>query len=121
MYLNWAFQGGAVPISQGGGCVIGAYAKIQKSVVRRRAFAHILVWQEKFRLLWAVVSRCGTHGCLFESGWLRSGVRVKRGVDHAFVSRPETHAAHFMRIGLARDQICSGTFRGAAAGESRHG
>src|SRR6185437_6717363 len=41
--LRGSFEGGAIPVSQGRGRVVGAFAKIHQSVARGRAFAHVLV------------------------------------------------------------------------------
>src|SRR5271154_3554997 len=66
-----------------------------------------------------IVGLCRPHRRLPETRWLRRRVRIVRCALDVAASRPESRAAHLVRIRLARDRIRPRTLRRAPSRKSR--
>src|SRR5439155_16519526 len=65
------------------------------------------------------------HFCVRKSFWLRISVRVENRFGHHLITRPESKAAHLVRVRFTRNGVgqmwhASGMFRGAPPRESSH-
>ena len=113
-------QSCTVPMSEIGGGVIRALAKIEQRIPGGGGGAHIIIHQQEFAQLFVVKRRRGAHRPLAKS--IRRGHRVGiecRSFDVAS-ARPKTHAADFVRIRLPSHGVRAGAFRRAAPGKARH-
>src|SRR5580700_1793432 len=67
-----------------------------------------------------IKSRRGLHFLLGKTRRLGRGVGVERRAFNVAAARPESRAAHFLRISLAGDRIGADAFRSAPPREPRH-
>src|SRR5882757_1612374 len=99
------FQCITVPLPQLRCSVVGALRKVQKDFIRLFSGAHCVVRQNELPQLHLVESRVWLNFRLSESRWFRIRIRIEEWRRCSRVAGPKTEAAHFLRVGFARDLV----------------
>src|SRR6266699_2684510 len=119
------FQCITVPFPQLRGSVVGALRKVEKDLIRLFSSAHRVVRQDELPQLRLVESGLWVNFRLCKSRRFRIRIGIEEWRRRSRVAGPKTEAAHFLRVGLARDLVCqmrdSTRMRWRwATGETRH-
>src|SRR5882762_3758022 len=94
-----------IPLPQLRCGIVGALSKIEQDGVRAFSSTHCVVWQNELAQL-GLIKGCVWLNLRFcESRRFRVCVRIENRCRHRGIARPETQAAHLLRISLARDRV----------------
>src|SRR6266576_2091917 len=99
------FQCITVPFPQLRCSVVDALRKVEKDFIRLFSGAHCVVRQNELPQLRLVESRVWLNFRLSETRGLRIRIRIEEWRRCSRVAGPKTEAAHFLRVGLARDLV----------------
>src|SRR4030095_15147000 len=99
------FQCITVPFPQVRGSVVGALRKVEKDFIRLFSSAHRVVRQDELPQLRLVESGLWLNFRLCKSLRLRIRIGIEEWRRRSRVAGPKTEAAHFLRVGLARDLV----------------
>src|SRR6266403_5203422 len=98
-------QCGAIPLPQFRCSIVGAPRKVEEDLIRLFASAHRVVRQDEFAQFGLVESRIRLNFRLCESRGFRIRIRIEEWRWCSRVAGPKPEAAHFLRVGLARDLV----------------
>src|SRR5258706_7367130 len=107
-----ALKGGAVPLCQTCGRVVGAVDERLDRILWGRRSPHRLVRKNELSELFVIVGRVGLYAALLEPGWWRHGVGVEGRLQHGSAPRPEPMADHLVRIGVPHERRAVARRRG---------
>src|SRR5262245_23271231 len=94
-----------VPLPQLRGSVVRTLRKIEKDFIRLFSSAHGVVRQDELPQLHLVERRVRLNFRLRESRRFRIRIRIEEWRRRSRVAGPKPEAAHFLRVGLARNRV----------------
>src|SRR6266516_7065804 len=94
-----------VPLPQLRSGIVGALREIEQDFIRVLSGAHRIVRKDELAQLGLVKRNIWLNFRFCESRWFRIRIGIKNWCWCGGIARPETEAAYFLRVGLARNHV----------------